>query len=113
MHRYYMGLDLKRDIGDDEAVIDWYDQVYLPIIQAVRSQNVLEDFPRRTEADLYLWVIDHQHHLKESGGDPGVTPAEAASDYAEHHKPPAPGPIARAREAMEHLVEHIRDDLTD
>jgi hypothetical protein len=113
MHRYYMGLDLKRDITDDEAVIDWYENVYLPIVVAVRSQNVLADFPHRTEADLYLWVIDHQHYLKESGLAPDMTPQQAASDYAEHHKPPAPGPIARAREAMEHLVEHIRDDLTD
>lgn len=112
-HRYYMGLELKRDISEDEAVIDWYDQVYLPIIEAVRAQNVLDAFPGRTDADLYLWVIDHQHYLKESGIDPDMTPEEATTDYAEHFKPPAPGPIARAREAVENLVEHLRDDIMD
>ena len=104
VHRYYMGLDLKRDIGEDEAVMDWYDNVYLPIIGAVRSQNVLEDFPRRTEADLYLWVIDHQHHLKESGSDPDVTPEEAATGVLWLATLPAGGPnggFFRGRERID------------
>src|SRR5512141_1715913 len=32
VHRYFMGLDLKRDISDQEAVTHWYDTVYLPIV---------------------------------------------------------------------------------
>ena len=82
VHRYYMGLDFKRDIGEDEAVCDWYDNVYKPIVEAIRKDDILRDFPDRTESDLYLWIIDHKHYLKqESHGD--VTPEEAASDYAE------------------------------
>jgi hypothetical protein len=81
VHRYFMGLDLKRDIGEDEAVIDWYDNVYMPIIRTVREDDILKDFPRRTESDLYLWIIDHQHFLRAHGDS--VDADAAANDYAD------------------------------
>lgn len=79
VHRYYMGLDFKRDITDEEAVTHWYDQVYLPLVEAIRKTGVMEKFPKRTETDLYLWAIDHQHYLRES--QPGVTPEQAAEHF--------------------------------
>lgn len=113
VHRYFMGLDLKRDIDEDEAVTDWYDSVYMPIVEAIRDQKILERFPNRTEADLYVWVVDHEYRLKESGENPDVTPEEAASDYAERNSPPSPGPISRARGAVERVVEHLIDEIQD
>lgn len=79
VHKYYMGLDFKRDITDEEAVTHWYDQVYLPLVEAIRKTGVMEKFPKRTETDLYLWAIDHQHYLRES--QPGVTPEQAAEHF--------------------------------
>lgn len=79
VHRYYMGLDFKRDITDEEAVTHWYDQVYLPLVEAIRKTGVMDKFPKRTETDLYLWAIDHQHYLRES--QPGVTPDQAAEHF--------------------------------
>ncbi len=79
VHKYYLGLDWRRDIGDEEAVAHWYDTVYLLLIEAIHKTNVIEKFPRRTEGDLYLWVIDHQHYLRES--QPGVTPEQAAEHF--------------------------------
>src|SRR4030095_13899370 len=58
VHRYFMGLDLKHNISEDGAVTDWYDNVYMPIVKAVREENILKEFPGRTEADMYLWIID-------------------------------------------------------
>jgi hypothetical protein len=55
--------------------------VYRPVIEVIREQNVLADFPGRTEADLYLWLIDHLHYLRESQGD--VDPAQAAQEFAQ------------------------------
>ena len=51
-------LDLSRDQGMTTDAL-------LPIIQSVREHEILNDFPKRTESDLYLWVIDHQHYLRE------------------------------------------------
>jgi hypothetical protein len=85
-HRYYMGLNLQRPIERDEAVADWYDQVYMPVVRAIRQQDVLSHFPGRTEADLYRWIIDHRWHMKErSGMDPG--PDAATDDYLRRFGP--------------------------
>ena len=85
VHRYYMGLEQKRDITEDEAVTDWFDNVYLPIVNAVRDEDMLKDFPNRTAGDLYLWVVDHQHYLREHMRQEGrpdydVDAAEAAAE---------------------------------
>lgn len=79
-HRYYMGIDQGRTIDRDEAVADWYDHVYLPIVEAIRAQNVLQWFPNRTEGDLYRWIMDHRWYMREqTGTDPG--PDAALNDY--------------------------------
>src|SRR5512147_382281 len=51
VHRYFMGLDLKRDISEQEAVTHWYDTVYLPIVKVIRKSKILKDFPDKTEGD--------------------------------------------------------------
>src|SRR5512147_2421991 len=35
VHRYFMGLDWKRDISEKEAIAHWYDSVYMPIINVI------------------------------------------------------------------------------
>ena len=42
---------------------DWYDNVYMPIVKVIRDTDILKEFPGKTEGDLYLWVLDHQHYL--------------------------------------------------
>jgi hypothetical protein len=79
-HRYYLGQQLQRDIERDEAVADWYDSVYMPIVRLIREQDLLKHFSQRTEADLYRWIIDHRWYMRErSGADPG--PEAAAAEY--------------------------------
>jgi hypothetical protein len=83
VHRYFMGLDLKRDISEQEAVTHWYDKVYLPIVKVIRKSRILKDFPGKTEGDLYLWVLDHQHYLAEREGQPLKPPEDAARGFIE------------------------------
>ena len=85
VHRYFMGLDQKRDISAAEAVVDWYDTVYVPIVAVVRDSGILEEFPGRTEADLYLWVLDHQQQLAQESGQALDKPQDAARDFLEAH----------------------------
>jgi hypothetical protein len=78
VHRYFMGLDLKRDISEQEAITHWYDNVYLPIVKVIRESKILREFPGKTEGDLYLWVLDHQSYLAEQEGQ-GLQPPENAA----------------------------------
>jgi hypothetical protein len=82
VHRYFMGLDQQRDVSEEEAIGHWYDTVYLPIVNVIRERGILEEFPGRTEGDLYLWVLDRQQFLHDHGQD--LAPPEAAAEeYAQ------------------------------
>src|SRR5512143_1551414 len=82
-HRHYMQLERQREVSDAEAVADWYDQVYWPIIEVIRANNVLNDFPGRTESDLYLWIVEHLYFLRETESD--ISIEAAAEDYADQY----------------------------
>jgi hypothetical protein len=82
VHRYFMGIDLKRDISEDEAITHWYDTVYLPIVKEIRKSKILKEFPGKTEGDLYLWVLDRQRYLSEDG-QTLQPPQEAARVFIE------------------------------
>ncbi|MCS6962868.1 DUF4032 domain-containing protein [Thermoflexus sp.] len=101
VHRYFMGLEEGREISEDEAVAHWYDTVYLPVVKTIREHGLLEDFPNRTEADLYLWIMDHLYYLREAYG-PEVNPEIAALDYAEQF---AEHPIRRLVNELRRAVE--------
>jgi len=79
VHRYYMGIEQSREIPWDEAVRDWYEKVYLPVVRVIREQGLLNEFPERTETDLYLWILDHQTYIQQEVGWP-IRPEKAASD---------------------------------
>jgi hypothetical protein len=83
VHCYFMGLDLKRDISEEEAVMDWYDHVYMPIVKVIRDTQILREFPGKTEGDLYLWVLDHQHYLEAEEGIPLQPPEDAARTFVD------------------------------
>jgi nucleotide-binding universal stress UspA family protein len=104
VHRYFMGLDQKRDISYEEAVASWHDTVYLPVIQVIREEGILRDFPDRTEADLYLWASKHRAELVEELGWE-IDPAVAASDLASRARP-------RLGSVVTRIGEKIRDAVT-
>jgi hypothetical protein len=81
VHRYFMGLDFMRDISEQEAVAHWYDTVYMPIVEIIRRSDILKDFPDKTEGDMYMWTLDHQHYLSEEQGEPLRPPHEAARKF--------------------------------
>jgi nucleotide-binding universal stress UspA family protein len=99
VHRYFMGLDLQRDVSYQEAVTHWYDRVYLPIVELIRSQGVLDEFPARTETDLYLWLLDHRAALEEALGWE-VETETAAQHLAAEHGARARRFVARTRQKL-------------
>lgn len=92
VHRYFVGLDLQRDISYQEAVTHWYDEVYSPIVQIIRERGILRFFPDRTETDLYLWIAKHRATLEQELGWE-IKPEDAAVDLAVSYsqEPPLAG----------------------
>jgi nucleotide-binding universal stress UspA family protein len=84
VHRYFMGIEQNHAIDYREAVANWYDKVYLPVVEIIRERGLLKDFPNRTEADLYLWIADHRAALEEEVNSQ-VKVTSAADDLADQY----------------------------
>jgi nucleotide-binding universal stress UspA family protein len=104
VHGYFLGLEEQRRITWQEAVIHWYDYVYLPLIETIRMHNILQEFPGRTETDLYLWIIEHRHFLAQRLGL-DIDMHDAARDFAARYSP-------RWRRVVERAQRSIADAIT-
>jgi hypothetical protein len=71
VHRYYRGIETRQDVSWKDALNSWCDTVYDPMIKAIRRSAILEQFPDKTETDLYLFVMDHLHYLRQRYGKAG------------------------------------------
>jgi len=57
--------------------------VYNPVIKIIREQWLLANFPGRTEADLYVWIIKHWDFLKMKYGTYPLS--KAAGDFSKKY----------------------------
>lgn len=98
-HQYFMGLNQKRHIAWEEAVRDWYENLYAPTVAEIRENGIMNDFPGRTEADLYLWISDHRYFISQAIGH-DVGPEEATLSVQQKvHK----SPLAKVLEWLTNL----------
>lgn len=67
-HHYWMELSRHYPVKFENAVTGWVDEVYMPVVRLINQQGLLRDFPGRTPADLYLWLVNRQKELAESLG---------------------------------------------
>lgn len=94
-----------RTLSFREAAARWLDQVYAPLVRAVREQNLLRWFPDHTETDLYLWVTEHQQQLQEELGW-AIRADAALTDFTARAN-------ARARAGVTAVGEWRNQRLTD
>jgi len=83
VHKYYREIECQCEISWEEAVMSWYDNVYLPLVEEIRKRNILERFPGRTEADLYAWLVYHRQALEEKYGVGAVDADKVVNDLEE------------------------------
>jgi hypothetical protein len=78
VHRYYLGSEYQREFTLVEAAASWHDLIYRPLLQVLHESGAPGQFPRRTEAELYLWITYHREELRCRGeyqGDAAVAAA--------------------------------------
>jgi hypothetical protein len=66
----------------EEAVVSWYDNLYLPLVRLIKEKGLLREFPHRTEADLYAWVTRHEIELRQIHDVPYVDDEAVVEDFA-------------------------------
>jgi hypothetical protein len=76
----------------EEAAADWYDNVFRPAVTLIRKYDILEHYDKRTEADLYMWMIDHLREVREELGDKAEarTFSDALVDFLQERHIPIP-----------------------
>jgi nucleotide-binding universal stress UspA family protein len=103
VHRYFMGLEEQREIPFKEAAVHWYDVIFLPIVNIIQKRGLLDDFPERTETDLYLWATEHRAALEQQlGWDIGQE--AAISDLSERHGQDSQSLLNRFRALVRKII---------
>ena len=81
IHKYYINQDKEEEISMEEAILSWYNKLYLPIVTAIKKRRILWRFRGRTAADLYVWIIKYWDDLKKKFGE-AVTIDDAANEFS-------------------------------
>ena len=99
LHQRLLSESTGTEIPMSQAVEDWYDSVYLPIIAVVDERDILRRFPKRSRADIYLWIMTHRELLAERQGRT-ISPLDSALDYVDE--------LDRDRDPVDMIREAIR-----
>ena len=100
-----------RELSPDESVTLWCEIRYIPVVEIIRRRAILQDFPGRTEADLYLWLCRNRREL-EADYRQHIMMEEAARDLATRHGRSLPG-IRHVRAAARWTAGAVRDWAAD
>lgn len=85
VQRYFLWLERQQEYEYPVVVVDWYDQIYLPVVEIIRQQGLLAHFPDRTETDLYILLTAHRLELEKALGLE-VDPSQAADNLRQSKK---------------------------
>lgn len=74
-----------------DAAADWYDNIFRPAVSLIRKHAVLDrtrENRKHTEADLYIWMIDHLRDIRRQHGNqnPARKFSDALVDYLTEKK---------------------------
>lgn len=68
VHKYYINETIQEEIPFPDAMLSWYQNVYQPVLRVIRKKKLLKKFRKRTESDLYVWIIKRWDELKNKYG---------------------------------------------
>jgi hypothetical protein len=83
-HKWYMNERAGdgRTVSIQEATQDWFETIYTPLCRMLRAEGILEYFPGKTAAELYIEIMTNKYYLsRRAGADVGML--QAMTDYAE------------------------------
>lgn len=68
-HQEYLSNCENKEIELKDAAHSWFLNIYLPVTNIILSEKLVDRFPGRTKADLYVWVMKHWNDLGDRYGD--------------------------------------------
>jgi hypothetical protein len=83
VHKYYLNENIQGEIPFSEALVSWYTNVYAPVVNIIKDQWLLLNFPGRSPGDLYVWIVKHWDFLKKKYGVYSLS--DAAKDFSKKY----------------------------
>jgi hypothetical protein len=68
VHKYFINTNIETEIPFNDALLSWYHNVYLPVMQVIKKNHLARKFRNRTASDLYVWIIKQWDELKQKYG---------------------------------------------
>ncbi len=68
-HKYYINQKQVEEISMTDAIMSWYNTVYMPVVNTVNQHKIMKKFKRRTVSDLYVWIVKYWDELKKALGE--------------------------------------------
>jgi hypothetical protein len=69
-YRTILGKIDDTSFSSEDAAAAWYDMLYESVVQLVREEGVLSRFPHRTEADFFVWLMQHREEVEQTYSGP-------------------------------------------
>ncbi len=68
-HKYYINMNQTEEISLTDAIMSWYNTVYMPVVRTIISYGIMKLFRHRTISDLYVWLIKYWDDFKKKFGN--------------------------------------------
>ncbi len=68
-HKYFINQNQKDEIPIEDAILSWFNNVYLPVVTTIQKYKIMKYFKKNTVSDLYVWIIKYYDELKKKFGD--------------------------------------------
>ena len=105
VHKYYMNEQVHdHEISFQEAARSWFENVYRPIVKAIRSEHLLSAFPGQSEGDMYMWIVRRWDELKREGKQ-ALSAEEAVKKAADERG--AKNVVLRTKRTLEYIADKL------
>jgi nucleotide-binding universal stress UspA family protein len=111
LQKFILVEDQKLNASLQDAVVDWYDNIYIPLAETIRDRGLLRWFPDRTITDLYLWISENRSELEKELGWEIQSDIVATDLILERSVTSQPGSWRKARTAMRYTDRLFADIL--
>jgi Domain of unknown function (DUF4032) len=101
-HKWYLCERTGTQVTLAEATQNWFTAIYAPLCKLFRTEGVLECFPGKTAAELYIEIMTHKYFLStQAGTDVGMV--QAMNDYADTF-----GAVANTQSFMKKITDTMK-----
>lgn len=103
-HKYFINQSKTEEISMEEAILSWYETVYMPVVNSIEKCNIMKYFKNHTVSDLYMFIISFYDELKKKFGE-DLPLEEIVYDIKKERKTT---PLKKAKNLLNKLLLKMR-----